>query len=85
MSHPRADWLDACVSYKAKKEIAEYLDSLPKPRYHLCGICNPIPGEEIVGFKADDDDDDQTVTLHKRDCKRGYKPRIAERNNIVAV
>ena len=85
MSHPRADWLDACVSYKAKKEIAEYLDSLPKPRYHLCGICNPIPGEEIVGFKADDDDDDQTVTLHKRDCKEAISLASQKGDNIVAV
>lgn len=32
-SNPSPDWLDSVVTYKAKKEITAYLDSLPVPPY----------------------------------------------------
>ncbi|MDE6298465.1 MAG: TGS domain-containing protein, partial [Muribaculaceae bacterium] len=52
------------VTYKAKKAIDEYLNSLPVPKFHRCDVCNPIPGEEVVGFY----DNDGRLTIHKRDC-----------------
>lgn len=85
-SHPRPDWLEACVSYKAKKEIKEYLDSRPKPKYHLCSLCNPIPGEEVVGFEISTDTSKPSeVTLHKRDCKDAISLASRQGDSIVAV
>lgn len=83
--HPMAEWLDSCVSYKAKKEIREYLDSVPKPRYHRCPICNPIPGEEVVGFSSDPDGHGGEITLHKRDCKEAISRASQQGDSIVAV
>lgn len=82
-SHPKPDWLDACVSYKAKKEIREYLDSLPKPQYHRCHLCKPIPGEEVVGFRSEEDG--EPITLHKRDCKDAISLASQKGDSIVAV
>lgn len=62
--HPAPDWLDACVTYKAKQAITNYLDSQPVPVYKRCPECNPIPGEEVIGFR----EVDGSVTVHKRDC-----------------
>lgn len=83
--HPVAEWLDSCVSYKAKKEIKEYLDSVPKPRYHRCPICNPIPGEEVVGFSSDPEGRGGEITLHKRDCKEAISRASQQGDSIVAV
>ncbi|MDE6577191.1 MAG: HD domain-containing protein [Muribaculaceae bacterium] len=52
------------VTYKAKKAIEDYLNSLPVPKFHRCDVCHPIPGEEVVGFN----DADGRMTIHKRDC-----------------
>lgn len=83
--HPVAEWLDSCVSYKAMKEIREYLDSVPKPRYHRCPICNPIPGEEVVGFSSDPEGRGGEITLHKRDCKEAISRASQQGDSIVAV
>lgn len=83
--HPMAEWLDSCVSYKAKKEIREYLDAVPKPRYHRCPICNPIPGEEVVGFSSDPEGHGGEITLHKRDCKEAISRASQQGDSIVAV
>lgn len=42
-SHPNPDWLDAVVTYKARKAISNYLSSRPKPEFHRCCSCKPIP------------------------------------------
>lgn len=80
-SLPKASWLDACVSYKAKKAVTDYLASLPVSRYHRCSVCNPIPGEEVVGFKGEDG----TITLHKRDCCEAISLASQQGDSIVAV
>ena len=63
-SHPQPDWLDAVVTYKARKAIAGYLDRLPKSEFHRCPSCSPIPGDEVIGFE----ENDGKITLHKREC-----------------
>lgn len=63
-SHPTPDWLESCVSYKAKQAITHYLENLPKPQYRRCPECHPIPGEEVIGFR----EEDGSITVHKRDC-----------------
>ena len=48
---PKEEWRDAAKSYKALRSIHMYLDNLPKPKYCRCRNCNPVPGEEVIGFK----------------------------------
>lgn len=78
---PNADWLQAAVTYKAKKEIGNYLKSFKKPRYHLCEECRPMPGEEVIGFRSDDG----TITLHKRDCPLAIRLASQSGDSIVSV
>ena len=80
-AHPKTDWLEAAVTYKAKKEINEYLRSLRKPLYNRCHECMPMPGEELIGFR----DDDGVVTLHKRDCPLAIRLASQRGDSIVSV
>lgn len=80
-AHPKPDWLDAAVTYKAKKEIGNYLKSLKKPRYDRCPECKPMPGEEVIGFK----NDDGKITLHKRDCPLAIRLASQWGDSIVSV
>lgn len=80
-AHPKPDWLDAAVTYKAKKEIGNYLKSLKKPRYDRCRECKPMPGEEVIGFK----NDDGKITLHKRDCPLAIRLASQWGDSIVSV
>ena len=79
--HPKEDWLDAVVTYKAKKAIRNYLASLPKPKYHRCPKCAPIPGEEVIGFR----EKDGSITIHKRDCPIAVRLASQQDDDIVSV
>jgi guanosine-3',5'-bis(diphosphate) 3'-pyrophosphohydrolase len=79
--HPHADWLDAVVTYKAKKAIAAYIARLPQPEYKRCGDCLPIPGEEVIGFR----EADGSITLHKRDCPLAVRLASQFGDSIVSV
>ncbi len=78
---PRQDWLDAVVTYKAKREIGACLASMPKPAYMRCQDCMPIPGEEVVGFK----DRDDNIILHTRNCPIAVKLASQYGDAIVSV
>ncbi|MBO4263954.1 MAG: bifunctional (p)ppGpp synthetase/guanosine-3',5'-bis(diphosphate) 3'-pyrophosphohydrolase, partial [Bacteroidales bacterium] len=47
-THPKAEWMEAVSSYKAKKQIRAYLKRQPKPGHILCPHCHPMPGSEII-------------------------------------
>ncbi len=79
--HPHPDWLNATVSYKAKKHIRNYLKRLPKPKYTLCPQCHPMPGSEIIGFK----DSAGHITLHSRNCPDAIRIASERGNTIVAI
>lgn len=88
--HPKKSWLDAVVTYKAKREIQTYLDSLPCSRFHRCPLCLPIPGEEVVAFMEDadgegDPDVPGPVILHKRDCHEAIRMASQQGDSILAV
>lgn len=80
-AHPSPDWLDHVVTYKAKKAIKDYLDSVPKAKFNRCGSCLPIPGEEVIGFK----EADGSITLHKRDCPIAVSLASKYGDSIVSV
>lgn len=81
-TEPREDWLESCVTYKARKCIKDYLDSRPRRNFQRCPCCNPIPGEEVVGFI---DTDSKSVTVHKRDCPKAIRLASQLGDNIVSV
>ena len=81
-AHPREDWLDAVRTYKAKKLIRSYLNRIPKPEFDICPECNPIPGEEVIGFKMGPD---QRITVHKRDCPTAIRLASQYGDSIVSV
>lgn len=78
--HPQHDWLDAVVTYKAKKAIRNYLSKLPVPKYKRCKKCVPIPGDEVIGFKHDGE-----ITIHKRDCPVAISLASQYGDSIVSV
>lgn len=79
--HPTPDWLDTAMTYKARKAITTYLKQQPKPRYDRCPECNPMPGEELIGFK----NASGRITLHKRDCPVAIRLASQMGDNIVSV
>lgn len=80
-SHPEPDWLDHTVTYKARREIRNYLKKLPEPQYNRCPECNPMPGEEVIGFK----EPDGKMTVHKRDCPTAIRFASQLGDNIYSV
>ncbi|MCM1369138.1 MAG: HD domain-containing protein [Candidatus Amulumruptor caecigallinarius] len=80
-SHPEENWLESVVTYKAKSAIRSYLQSLPKPEFKRCDCCDPIPGEEVIGFK----DELTGITLHKRDCPAAIRYASQYGDRIVSV
>lgn len=80
-AHPKEDWLDSVVSYKAKKQIRLFINRQQKPKYALCPHCHPMPGSEIIGFE----DADHHVTIHSRNCSHAIRTASEKGNTIVAV
>lgn len=68
--HPKEFWLDHVVTYKAIQYIKQYLrrEKAKKgevgTQYILCPNCEPLPGDEVIGFRHNDN----TVTIHKCNC-----------------
>lgn len=80
-SNPDESWLNYAVTYKARKAIRAYLASRPRPAYHRCPDCNPIPGEEVIGFR----EEDGRITIHKRDCPTVIRLASQMGDNIESV
>ncbi|MDE6370294.1 MAG: HD domain-containing protein, partial [Duncaniella sp.] len=79
--HPTSEWLDFAMTYKARKAINTFLRNQPIPVYHRCRECNPMPGEEVIGFRGADG----RTTLHKRDCPVAIRLASQKGDNIVSV
>jgi len=80
-SLPDADWIDHVLTYKAKRHLRSYLSSTVGIEYKRCPHCHPLPGDEVVGFKADDG----TITLHKRNCRTAIRIASQQGDSILAV
>lgn len=78
---PQSDWLDSVVTFKAKRAIHAYLSKIPAPDYLRCPDCNPIPGEEVVGFRSHDG----RIMMHKRDCPIAIRLASQYGDSIVSV
>lgn len=49
--------------------------------YKIASDCNPIPGDDVIGYI----DDDGNVTVHKMDCDTAMKLKSGYGNRIVAA
>ena len=63
-SRPGADWIDYVRTKSAKRHLRSYIQSVLNNEYKRCPLCQPLPGDKVIGFKADDG----TITLHKHNC-----------------
>jgi len=79
--NPQKVWLDFIKTYKAKRHLREMLKNTPQSEYSRCPICNPLPGDEVVGFK----DSEGRITIHSRHCPEAVKLASEEGDSIVAV
>jgi GTP pyrophosphokinase len=78
---PLMEWNDVVVTYKAKRFLKSYFAKQEKPAFHRCPNCNPIPGEEVIGFK----ESDGSVTIHKRSCPSAIEIASQQGDSIVSV
>ena len=80
-SCPDTDWIDHVLTYKAKRHLRSYLSSVSTIEYQRCPHCHPLPGDEVIGFKADDG----RVTLHKRNCTTAIRMASQQGDSILAI
>lgn len=64
---------------KRKKE--EQGSYTPEYQYIMAECCNPIPGDEVVGFKQEDG----KVEVHKKNCHQAVKLSAQHGDKIVPV
>ena len=78
---PREDWLKYVHSYKAKSYLNRYFKNGLKPNYIRCLHCQPLPDDEVIGFK----NDDGTLSVHKRDCSQAISRASQEGDSVKAI
>jgi GTP diphosphokinase / guanosine-3',5'-bis(diphosphate) 3'-diphosphatase len=44
-------------------------EELDESRHHLASCCNPIPGDEVIGFV----EDDKSITIHRTNCPKAME------------
>ena len=82
--HPKESWLDHVVTYKAIQYIKQYLRKEKAKKgetgteYILCPNCEPLPGDEVIGFRHEDN----TVTIHKCNCSTAISV-AAQQGDII--
>lgn len=63
-ARPGTDWIDNVRTKSAKRHLRSYIQSILNNEYKRCPHCQPLPGDKVIGFKADDG----TITLHRQNC-----------------
>ena len=81
-THPKQEWLDFVKTYKANFYIRQYLrnaqlEKAPSP-YILCTDCNPLPGDEVIGFRQSDG----KIYVHKCNCPKSIS-LSAQQGDII--
>lgn len=82
-ANPTHEWTRFLHTFKARKAVRRYLESLPGHPFNLCRECNPIPGEEVIGLKPEVRGG--KVTVHKRDCQRAISFASSYGDDVVSV
>ncbi len=81
--NPGDDWDLYAHTYKSRKAIRRYRESIPHSNYCRCEECYPIPGEEVIGIRNLRIPD--MVTIHRRDCERAITMASSYGDNVVSV
>lgn len=81
-AHPRPEWLETAVTYKAKRFLRSYIAKTPQPPFSLCPKCHPLPGEEVIGFASGPR---REIEIHKRDCPLAINTASVKGDSIVPV
>lgn len=81
--HPEQDWKSFAHTFKARRAIQHYLESVPESTYCRCSECNPIPGEEVIGIR--DHFNPELITVHKRDCRHAISLASSYGDDVVSV
>lgn len=81
--HPEQDWESFAHTFKARKSIQRYLESVPERTYCRCSECNPIPGEEVIGIR--NHFNPELITVHKRDCRHAISLASSYGDDVVSV
>ena len=78
---PEKEWMEYASTYRAKRYLRGYFANLPRLEYERCEHCNPLPGDEVIGFKNDNGE----ITLHKRDCHVAIRQASQHGDSITSV
>ena len=78
---PKLEWLSYAKTYKARRRLHDLLRDDEAMPFNLCRKCNPLPGEEVIGFK----DEKGVITIHSRHCPEAIKLASENGNSIVSV
>lgn len=81
--HPERDWVSLAHTFKARRSIQRYLESVPSSAYCRCPACNPIPGEEVIGIR--NHSNPEQITVHKRDCRQAISMVSSYGDDVVSV
>lgn len=81
--HPEQDWESFAHTFKARKSVQRYLESVPESTYCRCSECNPIPGEEVIGIR--NHFNPELITVHKRDCRHAISLASSYGDDVVSV
>lgn len=79
--HPLHEWANCVLTYKAKGFLRRYFANQEKPTFLFCPHCQPIPGEEVIGFR----EADGVVRVHKRNCPVAIGLASKQGDSIVSV
>ncbi len=79
--HPSVEWMGHVSTYRATGFLRRYFAKQEQPEFHFCPHCQPIPGEEVIGFK----EADGTITIHKRSCQTAIGLASQQGESIVSV
>ncbi len=80
-SLPDPEWINHVLTFKAKRQLFNYISTLSTLEYQRCSHCHPLPQDEVIGFKSSDG----TITLHKRNCPSAIRMASHQGDSIVAV
>ena len=80
-AYPDADWINYVHTYRAKRCLRSFIFSVRDIEYKRCSNCHPLPGDEVIGFKAENGD----ITLHKRNCATAIREASQQGDSIVSV
>ena len=78
---PELEWMEHVSTYRAKRYLRGYFANQPRLEYERCNHCNPLPGDEVVGFK----DQSGQIVLHKRDCHVAIRLASQHGDSITSV